>query len=96
MHAHAFLTGPWDPQNRPHQLYLLMTIVLRYSCLYGEVYATPRMEAVATWLESLPDAREQPIPGLLCVLPVTRQLLLKRFVFQIGSQANNQDAHQHG
>jgi ribosomal protein S18 acetylase RimI-like enzyme len=54
--AHAFLSDPYstytlrDPKKRPHQLYLLMTVVLRYSCLYGEVYATPRMEAVAAWL----------------------------------------------
>lgn len=56
VHAHAFLTDPYttymlrDPEKRFDQLFLLMTVVLRYSCLYGEVNATPHMEAVAAWL----------------------------------------------
>jgi ribosomal protein S18 acetylase RimI-like enzyme len=56
VHAHAFLTDPYttyalrDPKKRPHQLYFLMTLMLRHACLYGEVYATPGMEAVAAWM----------------------------------------------
>lgn len=56
VHARAFLTDPYttfmlkDPQNRSRKLYALMVIVLRYACRYGEVYATPGLEAVAAWL----------------------------------------------
>jgi ribosomal protein S18 acetylase RimI-like enzyme len=56
VHAHAFLTDPYtiyafrNPEKRPDQLYFLMRVVLRYACRYGEVYATPGMEAVAAWL----------------------------------------------
>jgi len=39
-----------DPKKRPRQLSDLMKLVLRYSCRYGEVYATPGMEAVAAWM----------------------------------------------
>lgn len=56
VHARAFLTDPLttymltDIQKRPRQLFDLMALMLRYTCLYGEVYATPGMEAVAAWM----------------------------------------------
>ena len=56
VHARAFLTDPLtiymltNIQNRPRQLFDLMALMLRYSWLYGEVYATPGMEAVAAWM----------------------------------------------
>jgi ribosomal protein S18 acetylase RimI-like enzyme len=56
VHARAFLTDPFttfmlkDQKKRPRQLFDLMALILRYACRYGEVYATPGMEAVAAWI----------------------------------------------
>jgi ribosomal protein S18 acetylase RimI-like enzyme len=55
VHSHAFFLDPYttymlkDLKKRPQQLFDLMSLVLRYACRYGEVYATPGMEAVAAW-----------------------------------------------
>jgi ribosomal protein S18 acetylase RimI-like enzyme len=56
MQTRAFLQDPMptymltDVNKRPRQLFDMMLITLRYSCRYGEVYATPGMEAVAAWM----------------------------------------------
>ena len=56
VYARAFLTDPYttyslkDTKRRPHQLYYLMALTLRYAWRYGEVYATPGMEGAAAWM----------------------------------------------
>ncbi|MBN2258618.1 MAG: GNAT family N-acetyltransferase [Anaerolineaceae bacterium] len=56
VHTRAFLDYPYalytlkDGNPRPHQLYHLMVLTLRYACRYGEVYATPGMQAIAAWI----------------------------------------------
>jgi ribosomal protein S18 acetylase RimI-like enzyme len=56
VHARAFLPDPYttyalrDIRKRPRQLLDLMGITLRYACSFGEIYATPGMEAVAAWM----------------------------------------------
>ena len=61
----AFLQDPFtiymltDVDKRPRQLFGLTLITLRYSCRYGELYATPGMEAVAAWM---PPGNERESP----------------------------------
>jgi ribosomal protein S18 acetylase RimI-like enzyme len=56
VHTHAFLTDPYtvyllkDDHKRPRQLFAILELGLRYCCRYGEVYATPGMEAIAAWM----------------------------------------------
>jgi ribosomal protein S18 acetylase RimI-like enzyme len=56
VHMRAFLDDPYttyilkDIGRRSDQLYSIMALTLRYACRYGEVYATPGMEAVAAWM----------------------------------------------
>ena len=78
MQTRAFLQDPFttymlkDVSKRPRQLFGLTLITMRYSCRYGELYATPGMEAVAAW--SLPgNEHESPWrmirAGALAVIP---------------------------
>ena len=80
VHTRAFLADPYtiftlkNADKRPAQLKRMMTLVLRYSCRYGEVYATPGMEAVAAWMP--PDSGNESFWRMIRVgvLPVIWQV----------------------
>jgi len=61
----AFMQDPFttymlkDINKRPRQLFGLMLLTMRYTCRFGELYATPGMEAVAAWMPP-GDERESP------------------------------------